>query len=326
MRGLEVFIQSSLTKRRLAYRRADGSIAQNLAPRKENVLIRDRFGSAATIALLVVALGACSTVNSVPPLQTDARTGGKATADYDSLLRVAATMRQAGDFAGAVGVYRQASVLAPQRTEPLVLLGATLFDMGQYNEASNAYEAALRLEPHDSEALVGQAKALLQSDRPQLAIGPLQRELAVHPDNVKALTVLGVAQDLTDDHEQAQQTYRNALARSPLNPALTGDLALSLAIVGRTDEALQLLKPLAAGLDATPRLRQNLALVYGLAGDREAAARTARLDLDEDAVNHNLNYYETLRSLPPAARTRAILAAPPGSRAMAPAAGTDPQR
>ena len=208
----------------------------------------------------------------------------------------------------------------------MILLGDTLFDMGQYNEASTSYEGALRLDPKSPPALVGQAKALLQSDRPQLALGPLRREIADHPDDIKALTVLGVAQDLTDDHAAAQQTYRDALARDPDNIALASDLALSLAIVGQTDQALALLKPLAAGRDATPRLRQNLALVYGLAGDREAAARLARLDLDEDAVAHNLSYYETLRSLPPAARTRAILAAPPVARAVTPGAGSIPQR
>jgi hypothetical protein len=35
----------------------------------------------------------------------------------------------------------------------------------------------------------------------------------------------------------------------------------------------------------------------------------ARRDLDASAVDHNLAFYETLRRLPPDARSRAILAA-----------------
>jgi Flp pilus assembly protein TadD len=291
-------------------------------------LIRDRFGSSAAITLFVLALAACTDPNGpdkpIAPLQTDQRSGGHAAADYDSLMRVAAAMRDANDLESAVGVYREAGIHAPQLPMPLILLGDTLLELGQYNEASQAYEGALRLSPQNSAALVGQGRALLQSDRPQLALAPLRRELAAHPENLKAITALGVAQDLTGDHATAQHTYRDALLDNPNNPALTGDLALSLAIEGYTDEAIKLLAPLASGSSSTPRLRQNLALIYGLAGDREDAQRTARLDLDEDAVQHNLAYFETLRSLPIAVRTRAILAAPVTSRTATPSTGAGP--
>jgi Flp pilus assembly protein TadD len=267
-------------------------------------------------------LGACSLM----PLETGERTGGDKSGDYASLMRVAAAMRQANDLNGAVGVYRNVSSHAPNKPEPLIELGATLMDLGRYNEASTSYEAALNLQPKNPEALVGQARALLQSDRPQLAIPPLERELKIHPDDIKALTALGIAQDLTGNHPLAQETYRSGLQLSPGNAALTGDLALSLAIESRTDEALQLLKPIATLPDATPRMRQNLALVYGLAGDRDAAARMARLDLDETAVQHNLAYFETLRTLPPAARTRAIMAVPAAAPLMTPATSPDLER
>jgi len=280
----------------------------------------------AAAALLVLALGACSSVRSIPPLQTDDRTGGKAVPDYDSLMRVGAAMRSANDLEGAVGVYRQASIRDPLKSDPLVQLGETLLELGKYNEASTAFEAALRINPTQPAALVGQAKALLQSNRPQLALAPLEREIKAHPDDVKARTALGIAQDLTNDHKAAQATYHDALMLDPQNAALTGDLALSLAIEGRTDEAIQLLRPLASGPDGTPRLRQNLALIYGLAGDHDAASRLARLDLDETSVAHNLEFYETLRTLPPDARTRAILSTPSTIRTVTPGASPNPER
>jgi Flp pilus assembly protein TadD len=56
----------------------------------------------------------------------------------------------------------------------------------------------------------------------------------------------------------------------------------------------------------TPRQRQTLALIYGLAGDRASAEKMARRDLEPDAVQHNLAYYERLRNLSPEARRRAL--------------------
>jgi hypothetical protein len=48
---------------------------------------------------------------------------------------------------------------------------------------------------------------------------------------------------------------------------------------------------------AGPQHRQVLAMAYGLAGNEEAAAQTARIDLGEDAVAQNLRLYNSLRAL-----------------------------
>jgi Flp pilus assembly protein TadD len=270
-------------------------------------VIRDRRGSAATAVLLALLLTCCS---SVPPQQQlENRPSGGSGAEYAALMRVAGTMREAHDLNAAVSVYRQASLREPANPVPLVALGETLLELGSFNDAITAYDAALRVSPGNQEALTGLAAALIQTDRPQLAVPSLERELATHPANVKAALVLGVAYDLMGDHAAAQKTYRTGLTQAPGNPAILSDLALSLAIDGRYEDALKILQPVAEAPNATVRQRQNLALIYGLSGDLTAAERMARMDLDEDAVQHNLAYYETLRSLPTSARSQAIIAA-----------------
>jgi Flp pilus assembly protein TadD len=58
--------------------------------------------------------------------------------------------------------------------------------------------------------------------------------------------------------------------------------------------------------NASANERQSLALIYGLAGDRAAAKKVARLDLDAASVQSNLTYYDMLRRLSPEARLRAL--------------------
>ena len=71
-------------------------------------------------------------------------------------------------------------------------------------------------------------------------------------------------------------------------------------------QLIKILSQVAADPTATPRNRRNLALVYGLSGDRVRAARIGREDLSEGEVENNLAYYERLRALPLAERTREI--------------------
>lgn len=183
--------------------------------------------------------------------------------------------------------------------------------MGATNEAIVSYNAAL-VRPGDTHgARVGLAKAFLKTGKPQLALAPLSIAMEESPDDPRLLLLLGVTRDLEGRHGEAQAYYRDGLTRSPNDPALTVNLALSLALSGDYLTAVATLQPLAMTPTASPQERQTLALIYGLKGNVLEAARLSRIDLDNDAVAHNLAYYETLRELSPEARNRAILSAGP---------------
>jgi Flp pilus assembly protein TadD len=268
-------------------------------------------GPALLLALFAtVLLSACAASPvHLDPLSVDGRDGGGPTPDYAMLMRIGAAAQSGGDLPNAVGVYRRAAEMAPQNPAPLIAAGNALLSMGATNEAIVSYNAAL-VRPGDTHgARVGLAKAFLKTGKPQLALAPLSIAMEESPEDPRLLLLLGVARDLEGQHGEAQAYYRAGLARSPNDPALTVNLALSLALSSDYLTAVATLQPLAMTSAASPQERQTLALIYGLKGNVVEAARLGRIDLDSDAVEHNLAYYETLRELSPEARSRAILSA-----------------
>jgi len=260
-----------------------------------------------------IGLAGCADVTSaLDPLGIDGRDGG-AKITYATLMRVGMAARAGGDYPNAVAVFRRAASIAPSEAIPLVAVGETLRDMGQVNEAIVAYNSALARSPKHPRALQGLAKAYLKTGRPELAAEPLAVAYADAPNDPKLLVLLGVSADFTGQHPEAQAYYRRGLELVPGDPVLTLDLALSLALTGQYDTAIAQLQPIAVAPTASARDRQTLALIYGLKGDRTAAERLARVDLDPGSVENNLAYYETLRRLSPHARSKAVLSAGAGS-------------
>lgn len=267
------------------------------------------FGAAASVLLGVgiFALAGCEDFRSLDfDLFDVGGRGGAGPVSYDTLMRVAAATHAGGDLASSVTIYRRAAVLEPHAAAPFVALGNTLVEMGEMNEAILAYKSALERVENEPEALRGLAKAYLKTGRPELAGAPLAAAYQATPNDPKLLLLIGVADDFVGQHKEAQARYRRGLELLPRDPALTLDLALSLALAGNYTEAVGVLRPTAIAPTGTPRQRQTLALIYGLAGDRALAEKMARRDLEPNAVQHNLAYYERLRNLSPEARRHAL--------------------
>jgi Flp pilus assembly protein TadD len=262
----------------------------------------------------ILALPACASHPNFAPLQSDplrinGRDGGNGKPiDFATMMRVGTAARLGGDYANALAIFRRASEVAPRDPDPLVAIGDTMVDMGGASEAIVAYNSALAIEKDNIPARRGLAQAYLLTSRPELALGPLDQALALAPGNPQLLLLHGVTDDMVGRHAAAQDFYRRGLAAAPGDPALTVDLAISLALSGNYSAAVSTLRPVAASPLGGPHERQTLAMLYGLEGDTQEAARFARMDLDEAAVEHNLAYYESLRHLSAEARDRAIMA------------------
>jgi Flp pilus assembly protein TadD len=281
------------------------------ARRMELSRLRPRMRPYWAAVVAIVALAGCQPRPIFPgdPLRINGRDGGTGKApDFAALMRVGTAARLGGDYANALGVYRRASQMAPRDPAPFVGIGDTLVDMGGANEAIIAYNSALARNKHDVPAQRGLAQAYLLTAKPELALTALDQALAVASDNPQLLLLHGVTDDMIGRHEAAQAFYRRGLNVAPGDPALTVDLALSLALTNNYSAAIATLRPVATSPAGGPHERQTLAMIYGLQGDQQQAARFARMDLDEAAVEHNLAYYESLRHLSTEARDRAILA------------------
>jgi Flp pilus assembly protein TadD len=213
----------------------------------------------------------------------------------NALIRVADATAAAGDMASAIQMYRNAHRLDPYNSAVSERLGEALLRVGEFDDAVEVFGKAVRGEGTPG-ARIGMAKALIALEQPQAAITYLEAALKLS-DSPRVYNAMGVAHDLIGDHGAAQAYYRTGLDINAGNLNLQNNLGLSLAVSGRYDEAIQVLRKSAASPRAQARNRLNLALAYGMAGQMDAAAETARLDLDEASVQQNLAFYATLRSL-----------------------------
>ena len=268
---------------------------------------RLRLRPRARIALILavpVLLAACV----ANPTTLDIRPGQAVPPGGESaaLVRVADSMRDAGDVAGAIPFYRRAHQLDTLQATPLIRLALALHTVRAYAEASRTWRNALALDPDNADALRGYGYSLIALNKPQLAIDQLRTSNEIEED-VRSYNGLGVAYDMIGDARGAQVHYRMGLQLAPDNMTLLNNLGLSLALSGDFPESIDLLLRVVASAVVTARHRQNLALAYGLSGQIEQAAAVARQDLDEEAVANNLAYYAILRAeTDPAARFAAL--------------------
>lgn len=279
-------------------------------------MTRLKSAVALSLALSLTGLTACQDTSllHLDPLATNGRTGDAPDVSFPAVMHIADASRSSGDFGNAVNLYRHAATLEPSNPEPLSALGDTLLQMGKVDEAITNYNAALKLNSRDQTALRGLARAYLKTGRPELAANPLAVAYKDNPNDPKLLLLIGVSDDFIGQHANAQARYQQGLRLAPADPSLALDMALSLALTEKFDAAIATLRPLAFSPTATPQERQTLALIYGLKGDQRSAMQLARMDLDAAAAQHNLAFYETLRRLPPEARSKAILSASAASR------------
>lgn len=256
------------------------------------------FRQTAIAVAITAALAGCAGgpfEGLLQPRATDHVKGAPESGKINSLVRVADATAAAGDMASAVQMYRNAHKLDPMNTMVTERLGEALLRIGEYDSAVEVFGKAVRGGGQPS-AHVGMAKALIALNQPQAAITHLEAALKIS-ESPRIYNALGVAFDLIGDHGAAQAYYRTGLDVSASNLSLQNNLGLSLSVSGRHDEAIRVLRKSAASPRAQARNRLNLALAYGMAGETEAAAETARIDLDEAAVQQNLAFYATLRAL-----------------------------
>jgi len=257
---------------------------------------RRKLLGAAMAGSLALSAGGCSMImpeDGKGSLNTGAE---NQPSEADSIVRVADATRDRGDLATAAALYRRAHEIAPMEVDTLLQLGFTLSQTGSSAEAAEAFRRVLRIDQDNTKALRGLGMAMLQRNQVDLAIEHFQAALALEED-VRLYNALGVGYDMKGDHQAAQAYYRVGLQVEPANLSLRSNYGLSLALSGAFDEAIGVLGSLASDPMASPQHRQILAMAYGLAGDVEAAAQTARIDLGEAAVTQNLRLYDSLRAL-----------------------------
>jgi protein O-GlcNAc transferase len=160
----------------------------------------------------------------------------------EPVVRLAESLRAAGDMAAAEETYRKAIDLNPRRTESLVALSGLLL---MRNEAEEARDLLLRccgIVPDNAEAWNTLGLALRMSDEPGLALTAFVRAQGLRPGCPEyVLNGVDVAEEAM---EAGAELARLAVAcdQSPLNLALQIGRGVLLERMGRRAEAIDVLE------------------------------------------------------------------------------------
>lgn len=263
-------------------------------------------GSVAVAAMALV-LASCTS-------NPETRIGDKAvetkTMDQrgDSLLTLANSMAAGGHHAAAVPVYRRAHAKDTNAAEPLVGLGRSLMALGQIADAEHAFRDAVDRDDDNPDALAGLGSALVRLNRPDAAMAMFQDALRADPGHGEAVRGLALTQDMTGDHEGAIRTYEGALDRNEGDLKLRNNYGLSLALAGDAEGGVRVLEDVLRDDRAGPSERQNMGLAYMLAGNEADAARIVAIDNDTRSLGQTLDYFRTIKMLPPEDRLTALVA------------------
>ncbi len=243
------------------------------------------------LTFVVVLLAGCA---SGPPSANDPPAAYE-TRGVENLVQLADATLAGGDAAAALDLYRRAVETAPDDVRARLALANAYFATGAMLEARVAFAALGELAPLEVE--IGLGRVALAAGDAATAREQFEAALARAPDNVRALNGAAVALDFQGRHEAAQAHYAHALELQPTNRKIANNKALSLMLAGRSESAIAELEDLAFGALELPQARHNLALAYGLAGDEDAAEALIARDLDDTAVNRNLEFYRLARGL-----------------------------
>ncbi|WP_425406544.1 tetratricopeptide repeat protein [Hwanghaeella sp.] len=219
------------------------------------------------------------------------------TATFEAVMNAGEEKMQAGDYAAAASLFRNAHSVNLEAPEPLAKLGLALSLGGAPEEATDAYRAALTRAPKDVEARRGLANALLSIGEPALAIPHYLAAVEAAPTDYRAYLGLGAAYDMTGDHQAAQSTYQSGLAQAGDNIDLQHNLGLSQFLAGEEAEGIARLRKVASAPGASTQHRQTLVMALALSGQEAEARERASFDLDPASVERNLEYFRTIRGL-----------------------------
>jgi Flp pilus assembly protein TadD len=251
-------------------------------------------------------LAALSVISCTNPQNNTPNIENLSEDSQNQLLRVAESMKKAGDCGTAIKFYNDIVYSEPQNSQANIGLAQCLVEVKKYSEASEVLNRFLLDQPHNTQVRMELGKIYIAGHNPKMALKEFARISANDPQITSAQNGLGICNDFLGQHQKAQNLYQKALEKIPNHPGILSNLGLSYILEGKYDQGIRILEPLAKHFQATPRDRQNLALAYGLSGNIGKAAQLFSIDLDDTAVRNNIAYLHILQSSPHASRIAAV--------------------
>lgn len=138
--------------------------------------------------------------------------------DADLLFEQAESAEEAGDYAKAERLYRQAAHADPRDATALFNLGNVLKSLERPIEAETSFRAAIKIDPEFAEAWFNLADLFDEVGRPDEAIDSLAHALKVDSDYADAVFNLGLLKLKQERYEDAAKCWRRYLDLDPNSP------------------------------------------------------------------------------------------------------------
>jgi protein O-GlcNAc transferase len=224
-------------------------------------------------------------------------------------LRLAESLRAAGEKAAAEKAYQQVLELNPKRQEALIALAGLLLMRGEAQPARDLLLQCCGVAPDNAEAWNTLGLALHETGAFGLALSAFVNAQRLQPDRVDYL-LNGIEVTLKaneGDAELARLTL--ACNQAPLNPALQAGRGMLLDRLGREAEAIDALE---AATELAPEALVPLRLLGGVLSHSGRINQTEKVmrqlcSLDHDNRYHSNNHAVTLMRMHRFGEARMIL-------------------
>jgi FkbM family methyltransferase len=145
-------------------------------------------------------------------------------------------LHQAGDLAGAEGLYRAALAGEPNNATAWCYWGILRHDQKRYDEAERAYRRAVTLRPDFPIAHNNLGNTLSALERREEALESFDRALALQPEYANAFRNKGAALNWLGRLDEAVACFQRALELAPDDPQSHRDLGVVYLLQDRWEE------------------------------------------------------------------------------------------
>lgn len=252
------------------------------------------WATAVVIALITAGCGGGPDRRPVRSATTSGPAGsaGSAAKILQSLTTAAAVSERTGNYGSAVEYFRKLYEKDQDNAEYVTGLSRNLRYIGEAAQARLFMDLVVNRGMDGGAVRAEYGKALLADGLAEKGEKNLSQAISMGDTLWQTYSALGAAHDRLENYSEAQKAYERAIVLSPENPLIINNLALSLAVSGELKRAIEILNKFATRPGSTPQIRHNLALLHALNGNTKAARTIGRIDLPEQEVAKNLEYYE----------------------------------
>jgi predicted O-linked N-acetylglucosamine transferase (SPINDLY family) len=206
----------------------------------------------------------------------------------DQTVSLGLKRQQAGQFAEAEGLYRQALEEKSDHPDALHLLGVLAYQHARYGEAVELINRAIRINPRSADYYCNLGLALAGLERFDESAAAYRRSLELDPLGYETHYNLGNTLRDWGKPEEAVAAYRHAISLRPQHVKSLNNLGSVLRTMGRLDESVTAYRQAISVRPDYYEAHNNLANALLEKGDKQEAAKSLRRALDLNPRRYQL--------------------------------------